>query len=158
MNSINKIITTEYMKDRSDVAVVYEDGSFSHYLIKGEKKTLFDMVTMAKEYIYENNLSTAEKLIPIWKPLIYQSGDDNLISYYQSVQFELSYWRISSLNNEFSYQKLFKDNVEKLFPEYKLIDIKNDPKHIPDVWVEESGLMIPVEVKLRSFDNRSEEH
>ena len=155
MKSIAGNIEIDYMEGRNDIGVVYKDGKFSHYLIGGEVKNLYDMVTMTKEYIYENDLTVAKKLLSLWKPLIYQSEDENLISYYHSVDFEHSYWRFSSMRNERNYQEKFNEKVEYIFPEYKLIKRKNNPKHIPDAWVEQDGEEIPVEMKLNDFNEKA---
>lgn len=53
--------------------------------------------------------------------------------------------------NEFHYQNLFKEKCESL-GYGKLITVKSNLKDIPDAWVERNGEKIPVEVKLRNFN------
>src|SRR5699024_1708766 len=152
MKSITGNIVVDYLKGSSSYGVIYEDGKFSSFLMDGEEKSLLDILTDIKKFIYEDAMDSANILLKTYKPLIFASGDDNLIEYYHSIQFEYFYWKHSSKESEFKYQKLFKDKVEILYPEYKLTTMKHNPEHIPDAWVEKSGEKIPVEVKLRSFD------
>jgi len=152
MKSITGSIVVDYLEGSSSYGVIYEDGKFSSFLMDGEEKSLFDILTDIKKFIYEDAMDSAKKLLKTYKPLIFASGDDNLIEYYHSIQFEYFYWRHSAKESEFKYQKLFKDKVENLYPEYKLTTMEHNPEHIPDAWVEKSGEKIPVEVKLRSFD------
>lgn len=53
--------------------------------------------------------------------------------------------------NEFYYQKLFKEKCESL-GYGKPTTRKSNLKDIPDAWVERNGEKIPVEVKLRDFN------
>lgn len=53
--------------------------------------------------------------------------------------------------NEFHYQNLFKEKCESL-GYGKPITRKSNLKDIPDAWVERNGEEIPVEVKLRDFN------
>lgn len=54
--------------------------------------------------------------------------------------------------DEFYYQDKFKEKCESLgFG--KIVGHKDNPKHKPDAWVSKNGELIPVEVKLSSFDN-----
>lgn len=53
--------------------------------------------------------------------------------------------------NEFYYQELFKENAERLgFG--KVVSRKSIGKNFPDAWIDKSGELIPVEVKLQSFN------
>ena len=155
MKSITGDIVVDYLEGSSSYGVIYEDGKFSSFLMGGEEKNLFDILTDIKKFIYENQMESAKKLLKVYKPLIFGSGDDNLIEYYHSVQFEYFYWKHSAKESEFKYHKLFKEKIEKLLPEYKLIKKKNNPRHIPDAWVERDGEEIPVEIKLNDFDQKA---
>lgn len=53
--------------------------------------------------------------------------------------------------SEFSYHKLFNDAYPTLYGG-EIVEVKNDGKNIPDAWVRQEGVLIPVEIKLRKFD------
>ena len=49
----------------------------------------------------------------------------------------------------------FRKNIKSVLgTDYKLLIRENDPKHVPDFWVENNNESIPVEIKLHSFDPR----
>lgn len=57
--------------------------------------------------------------------------------------------------SEFDVHKWFKSRYRTLLGKnFKMINRKNDPKHIPDFWLSFNNKFIPVEIKLNSFDNR----
>lgn len=56
--------------------------------------------------------------------------------------------------NEYSVHTLFKENYSKIY-EGEVIYHKNDPRHIPDAWVEKDGERIPVEMKRHCFDKKA---
>lgn len=56
--------------------------------------------------------------------------------------------------DEFYYQNLFKEKCESL-GYGKPITVKSNLKDIPDAWVERNGEKIPVEVKLRDFNEHA---
>jgi len=62
---------------------------------------------------------------------------------------------LDSLPDERAVHKWFKKNFKKhLGDEYKIIKVKNNPKHIPDFWLEKEKVHIPVEIKLGDFNLR----
>ena len=56
--------------------------------------------------------------------------------------------------NEYSVHTLFKENYSKFY-EGEIIYHKNNPRHIPDAWVEKDGECIPVEMKRYCFDKQA---
>ena len=59
-------------------------------------------------------------------------------------------------NEETEYQihSLFKEKYSKLY-DGKIVNHKNNPKHIPDAWVLKDDEYIPVEMKLYDFDDKA---
>lgn len=84
--------------------------------------------------------------------MIFHPLDDKVFnSLYGAVAMEITR---EFHKNEFYYQELFKRNFSKI-RKGKVIKNRNDGHNIPDAWVESNGYIIPVEVKLKSFDVRA---
>lgn len=56
--------------------------------------------------------------------------------------------------DEFYYQRLF-ERVYAKIRRGKVVKNKTDGRNIPDAWVERDGYIIPVEVKLRDFNDKA---
>lgn len=57
---------------------------------------------------------------------------------------------------EFDIHEWFKQNFKKILGnDYELSDFKNNPKHQPDVWLVKESELIPVEIKLNAFTEKS---
>lgn len=60
---------------------------------------------------------------------------------------------LDSLPDEMAIHEWFKKNFKKHLGEgYKIVKLKNDPKHIPDFWLEKEKINIPVEIKKGDFN------
>src|SRR5699024_9692813 len=58
-----------------------------------------------------------------------------------------------NLPNEFSIHRLFESNYKRIFGEkVNIVRRKNDSKNIPDFWLNDGRVDIPVEIKLGSFN------
>lgn len=64
-------------------------------------------------------------------------------------------WVNSLHETEYVYQSMFCKNVDKLIPDAKCVNRKNDRHNIPDAWVELNGEDLPVEVKRYCFDKKA---
>lgn len=58
----------------------------------------------------------------------------------------------NSLPTEYDIQKTAKEKITKIIDKSSIVKIKNNPKHIPDIWIAVDGEKIPVEIKLKEFD------
>lgn len=153
MGKLLERIYHEYNID--DFEPIYKDGVFSYYTVAGEKLTLFDILTDLRRDMHDRKHDLVERMLKNYESLIYSTKDENLISYYNSVNFENYFWISKRENNEFYYHGLFKNNVEKILPGYKLINKLSNPKHKPDAWVLKNKEEIPVEMKVKGFDEKA---
>ena len=77
---------------------------------------------------------------------------DEFNSLYSGVALYISYL---NKRNELYYQELLKENISKIIPGCKVVTKKTNGKDIPDAWVEMDGEVLPVEVKLRDFNDKA---
>ena len=49
----------------------------------------------------------------------------------------------------------FKNNINYIIPNSKIVNKKSNGRDIPDAWVDVNGLLIPVEVKLGGFNRKA---
>ena len=95
-----------------------------------------------------------EQLTKVWLQIAQNfrfKGDAAFDKLYAAV-FELSIYekkrRKEAETNEFAIQRAFKEKYAN-----KVVDIKHDRHNIPDCWIQEDGILKPVEVKKGNFNN-----
>ena len=144
-----------HSKKNKEAAVVYDGDTFDYFVIKGEKMTLYDIITEIKKEVDESNYKKARNMIREISILVHQHKDENIRSYFEVVHFYYFNEKINDKKDEFYYHKLFKNNCEKLFPDLTLIKKESISRHYPDAWVESDNEEVPVEIKLKNFDARA---
>jgi len=61
---------------------------------------------------------------------------------------------MDSRPTEFDIHEKFKTEYKSVLGnDYEIVKIKNDPKNIPDFWLEHINILIPVEIKLHDFNS-----
>lgn len=115
----------------------------------GDKKYFANYCDLLIEVLKCNNYIESLKLLKS-VDILFDDLDEKYDLLYLCVRNQL--FNIHH-RDEFYYQHLFQNFADKLG--YKIVSHKNNKKDIPDAWVEKDGEIIPVEVKLNSFDNHS---
>lgn len=90
----------------------------------------------------------AWKLLDVISKTFHPLDDETFNTLYGAVAM---YTSIRFAKNELSYHLLFEKNYSKI-REGKIVKKKTDGLNIPDLWVEKGDHIIPVEIKLKSFD------
>lgn len=124
------------------------EGERTDYFVNGVMIDRFKLLAMACE---AENEDEAWELMHIASILFHSQDDKTFNSLYGAVAMEITR---SFIQNEFYYHGVFKKNYSKI-RDGKVIKNKSDGKNIPDAWVERSGYIIPVEIKLNKFDENA---
>ena len=119
--------------------------------IQNECMNALDFI-VNRSYMYPNELcynlgvvDEIEKFSNFKIPFIYQACREKIIKNYDDVRVL-----------EKDIYEWFNNNViDILGVNYKIIKRKNNPKHIPDFWIENMDEICPVEIKLHNFDSKS---
>lgn len=121
------------------------------YYFNSEKIDRFDLLACAAR---AKSREEAWECLHLASSLFHPQDDETFNVLYGEVAIGVTH---TFYENEFTIQKVFKDNVEKILGlEYHLLkEKKNNPKHIPDAWVTFEGYEIPVEVKYGKFDKKA---
>lgn len=120
------------------------------YYVNGERINRFKLLALASRC---ENEKDAWNLLHIASMLYRGLGDSTFNILYGDVAFNITR---EFTKTEFYYQRLFIENVKKIFGENASIaENKNDSKNIPDAWITINSEKIPVEVKLSDFNMKA---
>lgn len=120
------------------------------YFVNGEMIDRFGLLACA---IHASTEKEAWEIMNMASRLYHRQDDVVFNTLYGASAMEIT--RNYSIN-EYTIQRGFKENIDKIFNgKAKLIEKKNNNRHIPDVWIELENEEIPVEVKLDKFDNKA---
>ena len=120
----------------------------TEYIVNGTMIDRFKLLAIACD---ENNEDNAWEIMRVASIIFHPQDDDVFNSLYGAVAMEITR---KFKNDEMYFKNIFKENYSKI-RNGKIIKNKTDGHNIPDAWVEEDGYIIPVEVKLRKFDQRA---
>lgn len=110
---------------------------------------LFNLAAMLSQDSYINKLTNLLKILDLAKRI--QPAGKNAAYIEMSVsKLIIANWN-RTLPREFDIHNTFKENIERILVDCKLIDKKSDQKQQPDVWVSYVGNECPVEIKLKDF-------
>ena len=145
-DSVNnlKIFNNE---DFGDVRTTEINGR-TEYVVNGTMIDRFKLLAIACD---ENNEDNAWEIMRVASIIFHPQDDDVFNSLYGAAAMEITR---KFKNDEMYFQNIFKENYSKI-RKGKIIKNKTDGHNIPDAWVEEDGYIIPVEVKLRKFDQQA---
>lgn len=120
----------------------------TEYMVNGVIFDRFRLLALACE---EDDKNEAWKIMNVASTLYHPLDDCTFNSLYGAVAMEITR---HSIKREFYYQDLFNKNYSKV-RKGKVVKNKCNGKDIPDSWVFRDGHLIPVEVKLNSFDKKA---
>lgn len=120
------------------------------YFVNEQKIDRFELLALA---LNQESKKEAWEVMNIASQLYHIQDDDVFNTLYGAVAMDITRrWNV----NEYTIQYEFKKNIDKIFDKKaKIIEKKNNSKHIPDVWIEMEKEEIPVEVKLNEFDAKA---
>jgi len=124
-------------------------------VFKKELVDSLDLLEIASFLSYKESLLLSRNLKMVELAEIICKRKSELTFMFSSISFMITKNFSDSLPNERDIHKWFKNNFKKhLGDSYKIVKLKNDPKHIPDFWLEKESVNIPVEIKLGDFNLR----
>lgn len=104
-------------------------------------------------YILSNALNKdrreAMEFMSLASKLYHPADCDAFNELYSAVAYRVTY---ETTKDEFYWQEEFKNNINYIIPNSKIVNKKSNGRDIPDAWVDVNGLLIPVEVKLGGFN------
>lgn len=123
------------------------DGQ-TEYLVNGTIIDRFKLLALAVE---AETKEEAWEILHIASKLFHPLDDPYFNSLYGASAMEVTR---SHRKNEFTYQDMFKKNYSKI-GKGKVVNLKTDGHNIPDAWVRRGDCILPVEVKLKGFDDKA---
>lgn len=123
-----------------------------YYYINGLKIDKYDLLAAATN---ELSLEKALEIIDVADHLFGMSQNDYTYFSLRNCVYENIMWD-KSLRTELYYQGVFKKHIKEILGNgYELIKKTSDNRNIPDAWVTHNGEIIPVEMKIGSFDGKA---
>lgn len=134
-----------------NVEIVKIDESNPCYKIDGVLFEKYALLAFASK-ISSSNKKDALKIIKMAEDLYAKYKDDTFDELCNCVQDLIIYE--SMQKNELYYQDVFKNNCKEILgAEYEIYDKKDLFRKRPDAWVIHKSAEIPVEMKLRDFND-----
>lgn len=131
-----------------EVKIVEEDNGKMNCYMNG---ILIDRLKLLASAIDEDNEKEAWEIIQVASRLFHPMGDRVFNSMYLAC---ITYITEKFRKNEYYYHAMFNKVYSKI-RRVKVIKNKSDGINIPDSWVERDGFIIPVEIKIREFDEKA---
>jgi hypothetical protein len=135
-----------------NIRIIESIGKEKFLVIGKEKLNKFELLALASKISYENK-KDAWTLMRIASDMYHKENNSFFNQLYGDVAMEITR---RNMVTEATICNAFNKNVTKLLGKnVRVIKRKNDNRHIPDSWILKDDLMIPVEVKLNSFDKKA---
>lgn len=132
-----------------------EDVSNAIYMyigyLNGYRDTIKSLSDLFNDFLNKVNQQDIDDAIKLKNKILFESNINSL-----SVM--LSYTIMSGIHKitEQDVYVVFKEKYKKILGNNcSIINVKNDPHHIPDFWVEINSEKIPVECKLYNFNKKA---
>lgn len=134
------------------VSVIEDIARKKYLVIDGEIVNKFQLLALASKIGWDDE-KIAWDVMRLASILHHTEDDFAFNELYGAVAMEITR---KNQRNECDLYPLFERNVNKVLgTNAKIIEKRNHPKHVPDFWVEISGEISPVEIKLNAFDARA---
>lgn len=134
------------------VRVVEVVGGMKYLVIGNEKIDKFKLLALASKISLQDK-TAAQQVLELASILHHPENDFVFNELYGNVAMEIT--RNSIITEEYLYSR-FNKSVKKIFGnDAKIVKKKNNPRHIPDSWIIANNNLMPVEMKLRTFDKKA---
>lgn len=142
------------MENEANSPIFYNDSMGeidleTQFQILGMGAYILSLIVGEEDYNLRENLFSLAADLFVGSECVY------FLNLYHAIRVYDAWEKNTDRNNEYSLQRAFIKCADKVIEGSKVIKGPSDRHNIPDAWLEISGEKIPVEVKLRQFNQKA---